>query len=141
MTGNFGDVLWRALRLYPDKPAIEQATLSLTWTDVDRRASRLARVLTGYGVGRGDRVLLMLHNDARFAECLLAVLRTGGVAVPANIKLGPDTLAYIARHSDAVALIGHAELADKVEHVRARTPALRTSLLMDAAPSDGVIDY
>lgn len=134
---NFGELFWRAVRLYPEKVAIEQGDLRLTYAELEERTQRVAALLTRLGISRDDKVLLLFPNDYRFAECLFGTLRTGAVAVPANIKLGVDTLAYIARHSDARLLIAHADLAEKAAAVRAAVPGLRGLVVGgEAAPEE-----
>lgn len=126
---NFGELFWKAVRLYPDKITIEQAGVTLTYAQLDDRTSRAAGLLRSLGVEPGDKVFLMFPNDWRFAECLFAPLRLGAVAVPANIKLGAEALTYIARHSDAAVLIGHRDLIEKIDAVRAGAPNLRHVLI------------
>jgi len=137
---NFGELFWRAVRLYPDKIVIEQGERSLTYTELESRTQKVAHALHGLGIGRGDKVLLMLPNDYRYAEVIFGVFRVGAIAVPANIKLGAETLAYIAQHSEARAVIGHAEVVEKVQAVRSATAGIRHTLIMDAMLPDA-LDY
>jgi long-chain acyl-CoA synthetase len=111
---NFGELGARSALLYPDKVVLEQGDLEVTYAELERRTRQVASLLAGLGVGRGERVLLLYANDWRFAECLLGTLRAGAIAVPVNIKLGADQLAYIADHSESVAAIGHAEFVEKI---------------------------
>lgn len=127
---NFGELFWKAFRLYPDKVAIEQDDVTLTYARLEERTTRVAGLLRGLGVGRSDKVLLMFPNDWRFPECLFGPLRLGAVSVPANIKLGAEALTYIAQHSDATVLIGHVDLAQKIDAVRAGVPNLRHVLIV-----------
>ena len=101
---NFGELARRPAQLYPDKVAIEQDELVLTYRELERRTQQVAGLLTRLDVRPGDRVLLLLANDYRFAECLLGTLRAGAIAVPVNIKLGADQL---MRFSDALAHLAH----------------------------------
>src|SRR2546427_6832146 len=117
---NFGELFWKAVKLYPDKVAIEQGDTTLTYAHLEDRTTRVAGLLRGLGVGRSDKVLLMFPNDWRFPECLFGPLRLGAVSVPANVKLGVEALTYIAQHSDATVLIGHVDLKEKINAVRAR---------------------
>lgn len=112
---NFGEITWRGRALFPDKVAVEEGNLSLTYGQLEERIQRVAGMLHGFGVTKGDRVLLVFPNDYRFIECLFGTLRTGAVAVPANVRLGTETLSYIADHSEATVLLGHERLRDKVE--------------------------
>src|SRR5713101_8186694 len=127
---NFGELFWKAVRLSPDKVAIEQDDVTLTYAQLEDRTARVAGLLRGLGVGRDDKVLLMFPNDWRFAECLFGPLRLGAVSVPANIKLGVEALTYIAQHSDSTVLIGHIDLKEKVKAVQAGSPNLRQVLVV-----------
>lgn len=137
---NFGDLFWRPVRLFPEKVAIEQGDLTVTYGELEERTQRLAGFLHRLGVGKGDRVLLMFPNDFRFIECLFGTLRTGAVAVPCNVKLGTDALAYVAAHSESVVLIAHADLREKAEAVRRQVPGLR-HLLIVGEWAQGVQSY
>jgi acyl-CoA synthetase (AMP-forming)/AMP-acid ligase II len=73
-----------------------------THAGLHERAARLATVLEEDGVGRGDRVALLLHNGFEFVESLLAIQMLTAVAVPVNFRLTADELSYIVRDSGAV---------------------------------------
>jgi acyl-CoA synthetase (AMP-forming)/AMP-acid ligase II len=111
---NFGELARRSAVLYPAKLVMEQDDLEVTYGELERRTQQVAALLTGLGIVPGERVLVLLANDFRFAEILLGTLRAGAIAVPVNIKLGADQLAYIADHSESVAAIGHREFLDKI---------------------------
>ncbi len=137
---NFGDLFWRAVLLYPDKVVIEQGDQCLTYAELEDRTQRVAAMLTRLGVRKGDKVLLMMTNDYRYAECLFGTLRTGAIVVPANIKLGNDALAFIADHCDAEIVIATADLSAKVKAVREATPRLKHALLV-GGDMDGAESY
>lgn len=128
-TRNFGDLFWRPVRLYPDKVAVEQDAIRLSYGELEERTQRAARLLRSLDVCNGSKVLLMFPNDFRLIECLFGTLRAGGVVVPANIRLGTETLQYIAGHSDATVLIAHSSLADKAMALRAAAPGLQHVLV------------
>jgi long-chain acyl-CoA synthetase len=131
MTENFGELFWRAVRLYPDKVAVEQDEVRLSYTELEERTQRAARLLRSLGVSNETKVLLMFPNDFRLIECLFGTLRAGGAAVPANVRLGTETLQYIAGDCDARVLIAHASLTDKAMAVRAAAPGLQHVLIAD----------
>jgi acetyl-CoA synthetase len=64
----------------------------LTFAELALRSSRLANHLRALGVGRGDRLLLMLGNVAPLWECMLAAMKLGAVVVPATTLLNRDDL-------------------------------------------------
>jgi acyl-CoA synthetase (AMP-forming)/AMP-acid ligase II len=134
--GGIGQLTWRASRLFPDNVAVEYGDVTLTYTQIEERADRLAGALAGLGIGSGDTVLLLYPNDYRFVECFLGVPRTGAVIVLGNIKLGAETLAYVADHCEASVLISHADLADKVELVRRAAPGLKHVIVAGGGVAD-----
>lgn len=52
-----------------------------------RRSNRVANHLRGLGIGRGDRIMLMLDNQVELWETLLAAMKLGAVVSPASIQL------------------------------------------------------
>ncbi len=99
------ELIGRARRARPDRLALVVGGATRTHAELQERATRLATVLAGAGVGHGDRVALLLHNGLEFVESLLACHHLGAVAVPVNFRLARDEITYILRDSGAVALI------------------------------------
>ena len=120
--------------------AIEQGEVSLTYAELERRAQQLAAALTRLGIGKDDKVMLLMTNDYRFVESLFGIIRTGAVAVPANIKLGNDNLIYIAEHSDSRILIAHEELVDKAQAIHDGAANIEHTLLVGGSMDDA-LDY
>jgi acetyl-CoA synthetase len=64
----------------------------LFFAELAERSSRLANHLRALGVGRGDRVLMMLGNVVPLWECMLAAMKLGAVVIPATTLLNRDDL-------------------------------------------------
>src|ERR1700761_8468879 len=60
---------------------------SLSYADLSTRSSRLANFLVAQGIGRGDRILLMLGNVVPLWEAMLAAMKLGAVIIPATTML------------------------------------------------------
>ena len=60
----------------PEAVAISGGERSWTYREVDDAANRLAHMLTGHGVGPGERVALLLPRSAEAIVAILAVLKT-----------------------------------------------------------------
>ena len=75
----------------------------LTLRDWHRRSNRLARGLRAQGLGRDDRVGLLLSNDEplEWLVSYLAIHKAGAVAVPLLARLGPVELARILQDAGA----------------------------------------
>lgn len=117
----FGD----AIQLYPDREALIQEDLTLTYQQLDDRCNRVARGLIDRGIRPTDRVALMWPNDVRYVESMFGTMRAGAVAVPLNIKLGDETLEYVLGNSDAVAVIASPTLMERAQLLAWKVPAIR----------------
>ena len=86
---------------------------SMTFTEWDTTATRLARGLVESGVTPGDRVAIHLQapNALRWMSVYAAVHRAGAVAVPCNPQLTRPEVARMMAHSGTtVAFVEHSLL-------------------------------
>ncbi|MGY1692818.1 AMP-binding protein [Geodermatophilus sp. SYSU D01105] len=68
------------------------STTTRTYDEMARRSDQVAAWLADRGVGRGDRVLLMLGNQVELWESMLAIMKLGAVIMPTTTALGPSDL-------------------------------------------------
>ncbi|WP_028222913.1 AMP-binding protein [Paraburkholderia oxyphila] len=61
-----------------------------SFAQMSERSSRMANFLRSAGVGRGDRLLLMLPNRVELWDVMLAAMKLGAVVLPATTQLSPD---------------------------------------------------
>src|SRR6195952_3319315 len=108
-----GDIATNNARRYPDKRALVDADRSLTWSQVDERARRLASVLTSRGLAPGDRVMVLARNCIEWPEISFGLAKAGLIAVPVNIRLAPDEVAHVREDCEARAVIIHADHLEK----------------------------
>ena len=90
-----------------------------TWTvrEVADSAARLATVLSGLGVRRGNRVAYLGLNSPTFLLLYLASSRLGAVFVPVNFRLAADEVRVVlADAAPRVVVVedGHRAVADEV---------------------------
>lgn len=112
------DQIDRHAHLTPDRPALVFQGVTTTWAELRRLVSALAGALADRGVGRGDRVAVLMANRPEFLETVLAANALGAVAVPVNFRLSPDEVRFILRDSGSVALAADADLAALAVEVR-----------------------
>lgn len=113
----FSELLEWAADRYRGKTFLEYGSDSYTFDEMNQRANRVARQLQKAGVGDGTGVALMLSNHPRFLDAFFAVQKLGGYAVPVNIALVGEGLAYILDHSEASAVVCDHATAPKVAEV------------------------
>ena len=78
---------------------------ALSYGALQERADRLSQVLTRLGVGRGDRVAIVMPQRFETAIAYMAVFQMGAVAMPLSMLFGPDALEYRLQDSDAAVAI------------------------------------
>ncbi|MBC7106322.1 MAG: acyl--CoA ligase, partial [Firmicutes bacterium] len=82
-------LLERNARKYPGDVGVRHPATdaTLTWTELNARSNALARHLRAGGVGRGDRVALLLPNGPEFIAGFFGALKIGAAVVPVNVRL------------------------------------------------------
>lgn len=73
--------------------------------DLSRLSSRFANALSHLGVGRGDRVAVLLSQGPELAIAHLAAYKLGAVVLPLFALFGPDAIAYRLKDSGAKMLV------------------------------------
>ena len=66
----------------------------LTFAQISEGSKRMAAALRAQGVGRGDRVLIMLPRIPEWQMAMLAAFRIGAIAIPCITMLTPKDLDY-----------------------------------------------
>ncbi|MEA3077609.1 MAG: long-chain acyl-CoA synthetase [Actinomycetota bacterium] len=96
-----------------------------TWREYADRACRVAAGLAAKGVGRGDRVALMLRNVADFHVADVAVLLLGATPFSIYSSSAPDQVKYLVSHARAkVAIVEDDGFRQRFDAVRADLPDL-----------------
>ena len=125
----------------PDRPAIHEvgadgARATLTYGALRDRACRLAGALARRGIGRGDRVAILLPQSATVAVAHVAAYRLGAIAVPLAVLFGADALAYRLTDAGARAVITNAAGLAKLAPLRAGLPGLELLVSTDGPEGD-----
>jgi acetyl-CoA synthetase len=63
-----------------------------SFAELSMSSNRVANLLFGLGLRRGDRLLLMLGNEVALWETLLAAMKLGAIVIPASTLLTRDDL-------------------------------------------------
>jgi long-chain acyl-CoA synthetase len=107
---------------------------TLTWSQTRQQVLELAAGLAALGLGKGERVALMLPNRSEHVLADLAALHAGGLGVTFYATLAPDQIAYVAADCDArIAVLDGADQLARWEPVLDRLPGLKKIIVLDAA--------
>lgn len=108
----------------PAKEALTDGRRRLTFEEFDRLVNKTANALTDLGVGRGDRVAVLMHNSIESYVAGYAVGKIKANSVPVGYRLKSGEIEYVVNNSQSKALLMGAEfegvvapLVDKFENV------------------------
>jgi fatty-acyl-CoA synthase len=132
----------RARTLYPNREAVVDGDLRLTYEQFFDRCDRWSSVLQRQmAVRRGDRVAYIAPNTHLQLESFYAVPQLGAVLVPINYRLTAEDFAYIIQHSGARVVCAHPDYLDAVDRVRSLLPEVEHYVSLDGATRQGWTSY
>jgi len=100
---NLSVILDDSATRYPAKPAFTFMDTTLTYSQVNDYANRVANGLKAIGIEAGDKVALGCPNLPYFPIIYFGILKAGAVVVPLNVLLKKDEIEYHLCDSDAKA--------------------------------------
>ena len=118
-------------RWQPDQVAIRFGDDEITWRELDERTDRLAAGFAHLGVGRGDRIGLLMLNRPEFLETCVAAMKLGAMAVPMNVRFTPTEIAFLVADAGCAIVVTDATLAPSLDAALAERPDLPVVLAED----------
>jgi len=94
MTNCVHHFLEQSATQYPDKTAVVHAEERISYAVLNQAADNLAVYLITNGIGKGDRIALLMENSVDYVIAYYGSLKAGAVAAPLNPGLKPDGLQY-----------------------------------------------
>ena len=77
------------------------ARREITWSVFNERANRFANALLSRGIGKGNKVAVLLMNCLEWLPIYFGILKTGAIAVPLNFRYAADEIKYTFDRSEA----------------------------------------
>lgn len=108
-----------------------------TAADLARESRRCARALAAAGIGKGDRVFVMLPRVPAWYAAVLGAIRIGAVVAPAPNMLTPRDIGYRVGTLGAVAAIVDSGGAERLDAAPEGTDSLRVKIAWDAERGAG----
>ncbi len=113
---------------------------SQTLAQVADDVARLTTGLRGLGIGKGDRVVLMIANRPEFHAIDLAVLFCGATPVSIYNSSAPDQIDYLVNHCGAkMAILENDAFVARFDAVGDKLGTIQTTLIVepsDSTPAD-----
>lgn len=117
-----------------DGEALVCGAVRLSWRQVADAAARIASGLHAKGLGRGDRLALLLGNRIEFVLTLLAAAKLGLVTVLLSTRQQTPEIAYVLNDCGARLLLHEAALAGRLPAGDV-TPELAGRIAVDDDPA------
>jgi len=108
---------WRDYELVEPTPRAPYYRREITWRVFDEKANRFANALTARGIGKGDKVAVLLMNCIEWLPIYFGILKTGALAVPLNYRYAASEITYCLNLAEADALVFGAEFIGRVEEI------------------------
>ena len=124
----------------PDKTAYIDDRGEITFAELELQAARLAAAFARSGAKAGDRAAVILPNSIPFIVAETAILRSGLVKVPLNIRFHPKEVLYSLQDCEPTVLVCDAAFAEAVAENRSDLPSLKAIFVVNGE-RDGCQSY
>lgn len=144
-----GSYLESVARSFAARPLVITGEHTLTYAEVVEQKDRIASALRAIGLVHGDRVGILMTNQADVAPIIFAIWSIGAIAVPYNTLYRRDELAFVLRQSGCNVLIAMKQIfgrdilaeLDSIEPgwraaQFSELPEMQRIVLFDADPGD-----
>jgi fatty-acyl-CoA synthase len=131
---------------YPGHTAVIEAERSATYRDLADGAARIGAALMAHGIGRGDRVGILVNNRSEWLETCFGATAIGAVAVPFSTWSKPPELAFLLTDSEIAALIAvdnfaGQDFAAALRNLAPKVPRLRLIVMLGDDPTPHWVRY
>ena len=116
------DIVDEIAAKYPDKLAMLHVSdhfteRRFTFKDISEMSNQVANYLISLGIGRGDKVMLVMKRHYQFWPTILAIHKIGAVVIPATSQLMVHDFTYRFKAADVKAIVCTAdgEVAEQAE--------------------------
>lgn len=146
---NFGyDVVDRWAEKEPDKKALlwtndQGEVRQFTFGDIKRESDRAASFFTSLGIGRGDKVMLILKRHYQFWFAITALHKIGATVIPATHLLTEKDIIYRCDKADIKAIVcsGDEIVTGHIIRALPKCPSVKALISTGPVIPDGWLDF
>lgn len=117
-------------RFQPVRPAVVCGTRRESWAELDSGINRVANRLIRAGIGRGDKVAVVMSNSIDMLHIMYGIVKAGACVVPISMLLREEQIAVLLDDSASVALFASPGPGALGDELLRRLPSLRPDLLI-----------
>ena len=141
-----GQILERGAAQVPDKIAVVDGELRISYAELNRTADALAAALADIGIKRDDRAAIYMKNSYELMVSFYALQKLGAIAVWINSIYRKNEAEFILNNSEAKAVFianerdGHDYLSDML-NIEEASPTLEKIILVGNGKGPGVYSF
>jgi long-chain acyl-CoA synthetase len=135
---SLGKMLAESAGTYAERVAVIHGDRRITYRELERAACALANHLRSEGLGKGDKVALMLPNCPEFIISYFGIQKMGGVAVTLNVQSTSYELRHLLGNSDSKCLITQGALVKRFEEIREELPLCSRLIITNGPDEDSL---
>jgi len=111
----------------PDRTAVIADDITLTYTELNEQANRIAHSLVEKGVGVGDIVAFALSRKSYLIATMLGILKAGAAYLPVDPDYPQDRIDYMLSDSNAKLFITEDNIQNLISNGDASNPCVDIS--------------
>jgi long-chain acyl-CoA synthetase len=138
-------LLDESFRRYAGRTAYKFMGKAISFRQVDQASAAFAAWLQAQGLGKGDRVAVMMPNVPQYPVAVAAILRAGLVVVNVNPLYTPRELEHQLKDSGSKAIVVLENFAGVLQQVQATVPTRKVVLAsmgdMLGFPKSALVNY
>ena len=146
---NFGyDVVDEYARLEPQKLALvwtndQGEHRNYTFADMKKYSDQTASFLQSLGIGRGDKVMLILKRRVEFWFAIIALHKLGAVCIPATHLLMKKDIIFRnnAAGIKAIVAVGDEQVIDQIDQAMDGSPTVEQRISVGPLVPEGWVDF
>ena len=104
-----------------------------TFLELSRLSNQFANTLRHQGIGKGDRVGIILPQRPETVISHFGIYKLGAVALPLSVLFGPEAVSYRLNNSGTKVVITDTQHVELLESIRDQLPHLETIIDCDSA--------
>ena len=116
------DIIDKYGEIEPDRRALMWVDLQgneklLTYGDLSKLSNRAANMFRGWGIKKGDKVMLVLKRNYQYWYAIIGLMKIGAIAIPATHMLTTKDFHYRFQAADVSGVIAtaHAKVAHYID--------------------------
>jgi long-chain acyl-CoA synthetase len=133
---NLAHLIEEAAEKFGPRPALISENKRVSYTELNNYINAVAHHLKSMGIGKGDKVAIMLPNILEFVYSYFAAAKIGAAAVPLNPSSTAHELTFLLENSDAKILMAMETARKRFEEIQKKLANCPEFITVDSPDSN-----